>query len=50
MNRRQSCNLVFSQLNGPAADLPAALSLLVPQCGGEMRAGGGGVGGKQRGA
>lgn len=23
VNRRQSCNLVFSQLNGPAADLPA---------------------------
>lgn len=36
-NRRQSCNLVFSQLNGPAADLPAVLSLLVPPCGGEMR-------------
>lgn len=39
VNRRQSCNLVFSQLNGPAADPPAALSLFVPQCGGQMRTG-----------
>lgn len=30
MSRRQSCNLVFSQLNGLAADLPAASSLSVP--------------------
>lgn len=28
---------MFSQLNGPAADPPAALSLFVPQCGGQMR-------------
>ena len=39
MNSRQGCNLVFSQLNGPTADLPAASSLLVPQCGGQMRTG-----------
>lgn len=31
---------MFSQLNGPAADPPAALSLFVPQCGGQMRTGG----------
>lgn len=30
MNRRQNCNLVFSQLNGSAADLPAASSVSVP--------------------
>lgn len=36
LNRRQSCYLVFSQLNGPSADLPAALSLLVPRCGGQI--------------
>lgn len=30
VNRRQSCNLVFSQLNGSAADLPAASSVSVP--------------------
>lgn len=45
MNRRQSCNLVFSQLNGPAADLPAAdlpaaSCLSVPRFGGQMRTGG----------
>lgn len=36
---------MFSQLNGPAADPPAALSLFVPQCGGQMRTDGrGGAG------
>lgn len=44
MNRRQGCNLVFAQLNGSAADLPAASSLLVPRCGGQMRTGGEGWG------
>lgn len=32
VHRRQSCNLVFSQLNGPAANLPAASGLLLPRC------------------
>lgn len=30
VNTRQSCNLVLSQLNGSAADLPAASSVWVP--------------------
>lgn len=36
MNRRQSCNLVFSQLNGPTADLPAASTVLLPSSRGEI--------------
>lgn len=28
VNRRQSCSLVFSQLNGPAADLPSFVDAL----------------------
>lgn len=37
VNRRQSCNLVFSQLNGPAADLLVASSVSVSQGRGQMR-------------